>query len=594
MGTAPLFVKYRTQSGNHYVYDPSTNEIVRVGEGVYALLDDYQVLSTEAILEKHHSHGESNVREALAHLDALQSEGVLCSHVPQLSSRAERVSCLGKEETFEAFLQNHRSLLILELTRRCNLRCEYCVYGEHYRGFRDHDDATMSFEVARKAIEDYVEHNPRLCSVGFFGGEPLLEFERLKQVVFFAEEYCSQRGIECQFHVTTNGTLLNDEAIHFLAKHEFSVLISLDGPKETHDQYRVFRNERHPEQRRGSYDVVMKNMERFAELYPDYHSRGIAITITATSDCDRINDLLKRLRPAFPLVSPNIVRSPADGSQGGREDRSLQMGCWSMLPCDSGVCLRDACSPEEAEGNLEECADPSAGHNAPHEPEGAAAFRNWTETRRDRVRSSRRDIVKELQKASGADVVQNSLPLSCALFRSQVSGLHSRKIIRNAPGLTFSYRCYPGTTRTFCSTDGALYACEKTETGGLFQLGDVHGGVDVGRVIRLCERIRHLGDCGNCVAKKLCSLCPAVVSELEGAGIVDSMAFQKRCRRIVANLPALLEEYTTAMEVNQEIVDELLPREGQTGDWSEDVRFVLTVEQRKEVEPGVEELAAIT
>lgn len=594
MATAPLLVKYRTELGNYYVYDPATNEIVRVGEGIYGLLDDFHVLDRDEILEKHRSLGESNVREALARLEQLQSGGVLCDHSPQISSRAERVFCRGKEQPFEALLRDRRKVLVLELTHRCNLRCEYCLYGEHYPSFRNHDDVTMSLDVAKKAIEDFVDHGPRRCSIGFFGGEPLLEFELLKQIVLFAEERSSQCGIERLFYLTTNGTLLSDEAIHFLTEHEFSVLISLDGPKETHDQYRVFRDERHPEQRRGSYDVVMKNMERFVELYPDYRARGVSLTLTATSDRDQINELLKRLRPSFPMVSPSIVRSVADGSQGQREDRSLQMGCWPTLPCESGVCGGGACSIEEGDDAAEVCGDPSANHKAAQNARRAPGFREWTEARRNLDRSSRARLIRELHQVSDADAIRNTFPLSCALFRREKFFLHSRAIFRGASRPTFAYKCYPGATRTFCSTDGVLYPCERTETGVLFQLGDARNGVDVGRAIRLAEMARHLSDCGNCIAKKLCSLCPAVISELKDAGIADSLAFQKTCQRIVASLPARLKEYTTAMEMNREIVDELLRREEKTDDWNNDVRFVLTEEQQKEAELGVEELEPMT
>ena len=87
MPIGPLFVKYRTQTGNCYVYDPCTNEILRVGEAIYQILDDYHVLDTDEIIAKHRAGVEAVVRAALAQLDALQSRGILRDHPPQLTGR---------------------------------------------------------------------------------------------------------------------------------------------------------------------------------------------------------------------------------------------------------------------------------------------------------------------------------------------------------------------------------------------------------------------------------------------------------------------------------------------------------------------------
>lgn len=101
MPLAPLFVKYKTAEGNHYFYEPSTNEIVRVDEATYKVLDDFHVLNTEELVAKHRSLGEEDVRRVVAELEQLQSNGILSDHSPAMTYSGETVACQGKVESTE-------------------------------------------------------------------------------------------------------------------------------------------------------------------------------------------------------------------------------------------------------------------------------------------------------------------------------------------------------------------------------------------------------------------------------------------------------------------------------------------------------------
>ena len=120
---------------------------------------------------------------------------------------------------------------MLELTQRCNLRCDYCVYGEQYTGFRAHGEKTMTLEIARKAVADYLARRLDRCAISFYGGEPLLEFELLKEVVSFSNDAAQNRGLATSYSISTNGTLLTDDKIHFFVEHEFNVMIASTGPR---------------------------------------------------------------------------------------------------------------------------------------------------------------------------------------------------------------------------------------------------------------------------------------------------------------------------------------------------------------------------
>jgi uncharacterized protein len=589
MAANPLFVKYQTRSGNKYVYDPCTNEIARIADVVYRILDDFCVLDRDEIITKYRSLGEVNVSRALTQLELLQARGILCHHAPQLSSKAERVLCQGQQQSLDSFLMSRRRLLVLELTQKCNLRCEYCCYGELYPERRNHSDTTMSLDTAMNVVRDFINHSPQICSIGFYGGEPLLEFELLKQIVLFAETLGGQCGIVPDFSITTNGTLLSDEVIRFLVEHKFHILVSFDGPKETHDRYRVFRN---PQQRMGSYEVVIRNVKRFVELYPDYQNRSIAVTLTATSDFDKINDTVSRLRPSFPTTLPNFVRVVScDCCEEPREQTSSAMSSGAPF-CEGEYYEKKHCYPGNGNNKVAERDNYVVCDGILGEMKKTPEFCNWTEQRKHLCQSSRDRFIQELCRANDAEAIERMYPLFCEMLRRERGRIHNRVISDRPAGFQFVCRCLPGSLRIFCSADGILYPCERTETGKSFELGNAEDGVDLYRAIRMTEAVRLLGDCGNCVARQFCAICPAWASELEDSGRQNALAFQRQCQMTRNNLQKQLAEYTTAMEANPGVVGKILQK-GKTDDWVSDVRFIPTEGQLRVIELGIEELEKV-
>lgn len=342
MAIAPLFLKYKTRSGNCYVYDPGTNEIVRVGEVIFEVLNDFHLLDNEEIIVKYRLLGEANVREALARLEELQSRRILCDHGSQTSSKTEQVVCDGKVEPITDFLGSRRRMLIIELTQRCNLRCEYCCYGEHYSHpqLRRHGCDTISFDTAKKAVEEFIFHEPQNGLVAFYGGEPLLEFELLKEIVFFAEGLAGKHSLDLGFSTTTNGTLLTDEKIHFFVEHDFMVFVSLDGTKASHDRYRVFRSKQHQKRAAGSYDIIVRNLKRFVELYPDHSGRGLSVTLTATTDYSGSNDLFGADGPLFFPLHAQSLRPITNDLRKEENWRDIFLESRGVTPCEGGSCDR--------------------------------------------------------------------------------------------------------------------------------------------------------------------------------------------------------------------------------------------------------------
>ena len=153
--------------------------------------------------------------------------------------------------------------ITLQITQNCNLRCAYCPYTENNGDDRLHSNKKMTRQTAYSAINYLQEHSidSEVLVVGFYGGEPLLEFDLIKEVV----EYTEKRFIGKQviFSITTNATLLDEKKLSFFNKHNVMLMVSLDGPQKVNDKNRVFSSNN-----RGSFQIVMEKLNLIAEKYP--------------------------------------------------------------------------------------------------------------------------------------------------------------------------------------------------------------------------------------------------------------------------------------------------------------------------------------
>ncbi len=576
----PLFAKYRTRAGNRYVYDVGTGEILPVSDAVYEVVDDYHLLTSHEICEKHRALGRGPVRAALAQLDEAQEEGLLCDHAPEISAKVKSLCFEGEPEPIRDFLRHRRRLLTLELTHQCNLACEYCIFGKHYEQTRQQSSTPMSLDTAKRAVARFLSHKPKEATIGFYGGEPLLEFERMKEIVAFAEQLAADNGVELRFNVTTNGTLLSEEKIHYLVAHKFAVMISLDGNKESHDRYRVFKNTGHPEQRRGSFDVVIGNMERFAQLYPDYPSRGIALTWTATADLSELEQFLRRWLSLFPAFISSAVTPLERAEEATEAGRRIGVGECPALACRDESCLRRFSQSERPGENPE--------------------FDEWSSERLTAIAEGLEDLMSKLSQSRGAktavDLCERDSPIFASVLAARIENIHRRLVVVSAVRKPAVMRlsCFPGATRTYCSLRGATFPCERIEFGKFFEIGDASGDVDGDKACDfLVERVRLGSDCGNCIINQVCSLCPALVTESkESPGYPDYLALQRTCGELASESTFVrrLSMYTEIMEANGMVLDWIYPqRKPNPKEWLTRVRAVAV--KQEYVELPVEELA---
>ena len=179
------------------------------------------------------------------------------------------------KDTYECMIEEVKkrktvvTALCLHIALDCNLACKYCFAEEgEYHGRR----ALMSFEVGKKALDFLIANsgNRRNLEVDFFGGEPLMNWQVVKDLVKYGRKQEKLHNKKFRFTLTTNGVLLNDEVMEFCNKEMGNVVLSVDGRKEVHDYMRPFRKGA------GSYDLIMPKFQKFAESrnQDKYYVRG--------------------------------------------------------------------------------------------------------------------------------------------------------------------------------------------------------------------------------------------------------------------------------------------------------------------------------
>lgn len=209
-----------------------------------------------------------------------------------------------KEEIKTFPLKSHEvKALCLHICHDCNLRCRYCFADEGaYHSAREF----MSEETAKKAIDFLIENSGKrkVLEVDFFGGEPLMCLQTIKNVVAYAREKGDKAGKKFLFTTTTNALLLDDDAIDFFNREMENVVLSLDGRKEVHDAIRKTVNGK------GSFDYVIDHVKKFVRSRGDksYYVRG---TFTA-KNLDFSEDVIFLAENGFDSISMEPVVTEID------------------------------------------------------------------------------------------------------------------------------------------------------------------------------------------------------------------------------------------------------------------------------------------
>ena len=306
----------------HQYKNNGYNIVLDVYSGAVHVVDElcYDVIA--CLNEENEAHTPETLQEGKTFeglKNALQdtySEEELKDALDDVTELAKNGQLFAKDE-YECLIEDVKKrktvvkALCLHIAHDCNLACKYCFAEEgEYHGRR----ALMDFETGKKALDFLIENSGsrRNLEVDFFGGEPLMNWQVVKDLVAYGREQEKLHDKHFRFTVTTNGVLLNDEIQDFVNKEMDNVVLSLDGRKEVNDRMRPFRNGK------GSYDLIVPKFQKLADSRNQerYYVRG-----TFTRDnLDFSNDVLHFAALGFKQMSIEPVVGPETDPYAIREE----------------------------------------------------------------------------------------------------------------------------------------------------------------------------------------------------------------------------------------------------------------------------------
>ncbi len=286
-------------NGYNIVLDTCSGSVHTVDEVAYDIISMYKTADKEEIV--------AHILQKYSHLpDVTQEDINLCLEDIEALIEAGK---LFSEDVYENLAVDYKNnskvikAMCLHVAHTCNLNCSYCFASQgKYQG----DRALMSFETGKRAFDFLVENSGtrRNLEVDFFGGEPLMNFDVVKQLVEYARKIEKEHNKNFRFTLTTNGVLLDDDVIDYLNKEMCNVVLSLDGRKSVHDHFRV------DYAGNGSYDKILPKFKNLVEKRggKDYYMRG---TFTH-NNVDFTNDIFHMADLGFKELSMEPVVCPPD------------------------------------------------------------------------------------------------------------------------------------------------------------------------------------------------------------------------------------------------------------------------------------------
>ena len=293
-------------NGYNIVLDVNSGAIHVVDDVSYDVIAEYEGHSLQEVVDvlkgKYPIHV---IAECYQEVKELEADGVLFT-----------------KDNYESYIIDFKKrqtvvkALCLHIAHDCNLACRYCFAEEgEYHGRR----ALMSFEVGKAALDFLIANsgNRRNLEVDFFGGEPLMNFQVVKDLVAYGREQEKIHDKNFRFTLTTNGILLNDDVMEFANKEMANVVLSIDGRKEVNDFMRPFRNGK------GSYDLIVPKFQKFAgsRNQDKYYVRG---TFTH-HNLDFSQDVLHLADLGFKQISVEPVVAPDTEDYAIREEDLPQL-----------------------------------------------------------------------------------------------------------------------------------------------------------------------------------------------------------------------------------------------------------------------------
>lgn len=376
--------------------------------------------------------------------------------------------------------------LVLQVTQKCNLRCSYCVYSGDYKN-RNHSQKEMSWETAKEAVDYLYGHSMSSedIYISFYGGEPLLMFRLIKEVVEYVKrEYC-QRTVH--FNLTTNGTLFTPEIVQYFIKNNIQIMFSLDGPKEVHDKNRIFAGSN-----RGSFEKLRDSMKMIYSMDRKYYKKNVSFNtvLDPQNELRTIYEFLDKDR----LISKNLSRI------------SVLNDNYTDKQCEfSGEFV------EEQEYEYFKCFLSKL--KRINEKFVARAVKEEFDNEMREIKQHEEKMQEEISKVN-----HHSGP------------------------------CIPGAKKIFVTAEGNIYPCERvSEISEASKIGDIKKGIDKNKVLNLLNIERYSQDrCKDCWAYQHCTICIACADDTKN---ISNKEIEKHCWKVRGGFEEAMKNYCTLKEL---------------------------------------------
>jgi uncharacterized protein len=475
-----------------YFYDAGTGKVFECSPHEYLVIKEMLTSNGMSSLDKT-GLSENEILNVLEQLKNMaDSENVFQLPVYETFITKARAN----DETEKEVQQ-----VILELTEQCNLRCKYCVYTESLDKFRAFSATDMSWDVAKKAMDYVSEYGGEEVSITFYGGEPLLKYDLMKECIEYARQIMGGKK-KLSFGITTNLTLLNQEMCDYIVSLDScAITVSIDGPKEIHNANRVTVNNK------GSFDKAIAGLKLLVEAMGAEKAKklmGINAVFMPPYSIEKILEIKNFFKSLTWLPKDIIIRLTYVDSADSKLYSEMDMDSFSRF------------------------------FDKPMKETDPISYLNMEE------------ICSNTNDGMGRTGDNVNLLM-----------IHNRIISEQPiPFLKQNGCCTPGSRRLYVTTQGKFKVCERI--GNSPDIGDTEHGIDHDAIKKhyVVDYADHSIDkCNECWAANLCSLCFAAVYNEDG---IDIEMKDRVCHAQKARVKNSLTMYHQIMESNPEFIKKIV------------------------------------
>lgn len=484
-GSKPIYKLFKNETGG-YIFDKGTGKILDCEEPIYTILDKFSVMDVEQGIEETLTEfSEEEFLDAAGKIaSAIETENVLKAY-------KDNFIFYGKHhEDIDGQMANAMGHIVLEVTESCNLRCAYCIYDGKVDTTRSHGTKHMSEKTARAGIDYLLEHSSHLdaVSITFYGGEPLLRFPFVKFCVEYARNAAKDKTVH--FSLTTNAVLLTPEIAQYLAKENFSLTVSIDGPGDIHD------NSRLDTEGNGTFSRTIAGLKLLVDAYGDKAKEVITLSMVYA--------------PPFSEKKLNRIA-----------------GLWEQYPWLGGI--------------LPTITYPQPDSIPPEKMNNALLNED-----KNIVQWMQENYLKAYKEGKTPNILVKEIATRALL-------LMFRRVIYDRPikELNLNGTCLPGVRKIFVSARGEYALCERIHEQAP-KLGHVNTGIDHQKVKETFideYAEKSASDCQECWAGRICRIC-YIDTYTDGA--FDLERKRAECQNVRSSAERQLNFYTRLLAIDPE------------------------------------------